>query len=76
MVTVEVKNSEEVKELEFPKLMIGSSGVVIWFRSHGDGTVVIGTECGYIAGDYVMGFIMSHFTDFNEEITLTLKNKQ
>ena len=74
MVTVEVKNSEEVKELEFPKLMKGSSGVVVLFSSPEKGTVIIGTKCGYIAGGYESGFIMSHFKDFNEE--LTLKNKQ
>ena len=74
MVTVEVKNSEEVKELDFPKLMKGSSGVVVWFRSHGEGTVIIGTKCGYIAGDYEGDFSMTTFKDFNEE--LILKNKQ
>ena len=75
MVTVEVKNSEEVKELEFPKLMKGSSGVVVWFRIPEEGTIIIGTKCSYYcAGDYQNNFVMSHFKDFNEE--LTLKNKQ
>ena len=75
MVTVEIKNSEEVKELGFPKLMIGSvTGVVVWFSVPGEGTILIGKEGNYTAGEYECEFVMSNFTDFNEE--LTLKNKQ
>tara|TARA_R110002153_G_scaffold13130_4_gene49073 strand:+ start:607 stop:834 length:228 start_codon:yes stop_codon:yes gene_type:complete len=75
MVTVEVKNLEEVKQLEFPKLMKGITGVVVWFSVPGEGTVIIGTKGAcYTAGDYECDFVMSNFKDFNEE--LTLKNKQ
>ena len=75
MVTVIVKEKLEVKKLEFPKLMIGSvTGVVVWFSVHGEGTILIGKEDHYTAGDYECEFVMSNFTDFNEEITL--KNKQ
>ena len=67
---------EEVKELEFPKLMIGSiTGVVVLFIRPLKGTVIIGTKGAcYTAGDYECDFVMSNFKDFNEE--LTLKNKQ
>ena len=75
MVTVEVKNSEEVKELDFPKLMKGTStGVVVLFRIRGEGTILIRGRSNYNVGDNEGGFTMSYFKDFNEE--LTLKNKQ
>ena len=74
MITTTVKGLEEVKELEFPKLMKGSSGVVVLFSSPEKGIVIIGTKCDYIAGEYGYNFTMSNFKDFNEEITL--KNKQ
>ena len=75
MITVEVKNSEEVKELEFPKLMIGSAtGVVVWFSVPREGVILIRGESNYNVGYSECGFTMSYFKDFNEE--LTIKNKQ
>ena len=74
MITTTVKGVEEVKELEFPKLMIGNiTGVVVLFIRPTEGTVIV-PGGSYDAGQYEDEFIMSKFKDFNEE--LTLKNKQ
>ena len=75
MVTVEVKNSEEVKELEFPKLMKSSNtGIIVLFTDVDSGTTIFTGDDVWGVGHTSSNWNESHFKDFNEE--LTLKNKQ
>ena len=74
MITTIVKNSKEVKELDFPKLMKSTdSSLVILFTGTQKGTVLIEDD-NWDVGHNSCGWYMLGFTDFKGE--LTLKNKQ
>ena len=75
MVTVEVKNSEEVKELDFPKLMkLNNSTKIVLFINETTGTCVRDCLNPKDVGEYCDEYIPSYYADFKGE--LTLKNKQ
>ena len=75
MVTIEVKNLKEVKELEFPKLMkLKNSTRVVLFIDETTGTCVSDYINPGDVGEYCDEYNPSYYADFKGE--LTLKNKQ
>jgi hypothetical protein len=75
--TKEVVTKTTVEEKsEYPKLMkykYGKDSFIVLFRDHGCGIVVNSSHPTYKVGDYDVDWIMEHFKDHDEEITL--KNK-
>ena len=75
MITTTVKGLEEVKELEFPKLMkLNNSTRVVLFINETTGICVRDCINFTDVGEYCDEYVPSYFTDFNKQITL--KNKQ
>ena len=67
-----VKVSLKEKEFSvkgFPKLMIASDGMIVFFVKAKDG-IVLCPEDNYKVGEYETGFDMSYFKDYEGEITL------
>ena len=74
MITTTIKGLEKDKELEFPKLMKSTQGILlVLFTEQKKGTVLLGDDV-WSLGHNSTGWHMGSFIDFNEE--LTLKNKQ
>jgi hypothetical protein len=53
----------------FPKLMIATDGLIVFFTKFGSG-VIIQPEANYEIGEYEEGFAMEHFKDYEGEVTL------
>jgi hypothetical protein len=67
-----VKVSLKEKEFSvkgFPKLMIATDGMIVFFVKVKDG-IVLCPEDNYKIGEYEKGFDMSYFKDYEGEITL------
>ena len=74
MIKTTIKGLEEVKELEFPKLMKSTQGILlVLFTGQKEGIVLLGDD-DWNLGHNSSSWNMGSFIDFNEE--LTLKNKQ
>ena len=75
MITVKVSKVEEVKELDFPKLMkLNNSTRVVLFINETTGICVRDCLNFTDVGEYCDEYVPSYFTDFKGELTLT--NKQ
>ena len=65
---------ESKKDLDFPKLMIGSaSRVIVLFHESGKGQIVNGKSYSYGLGNYNIEWHMDSFTDYNGTINLSNK---
>lgn len=68
---VVINNSNEKKELPFPKLMISKdSGTVVLFSEDGIGTQLNRVDYAFI-GTHSRSWAMKLFTDFTGSITLS-----
>jgi hypothetical protein len=56
--------------LPFPKLMKHTSGIIVLFQQSGKGVVVAETPA-YPLGSYSDNWVMTNFSDFQGEVTLS-----
>ena len=63
-------NKAEVKEIQFPKLMISEDGNIVLFTELYVGTLVKGEAGMNIVGDHYDGWNMVNFHDYTGTITL------
>ena len=71
---VKVIESKGKEEIPYPKLMESNSGAIVLMYKEGEGTVLkLNSKGGLEMGEYVPGWEMDCFTDFDGKLELTNK---
>lgn len=71
MIKVQVNEKKQVKEIEYPCLMVSSTGAIVLFTEYKEGVLLRQGESFWKEGHFASDWIMDSFTPFEGCITLS-----